>query len=83
MFKLYNAADDGSLDAGDLTLIATIEADMDESTLDTLNLTRQVNVNYDEVRIGTSMTDVLPVIPEPGIAILGSFGLLGLLRRRR
>jgi len=63
VFKLYNAADDGSLDQSDLTLIDTIEFNMDESTLSTLNLTRQVNVNYDEVRIGQSFNDVLPVPP--------------------
>jgi hypothetical protein len=81
VFSLYNAIDDGNLDISDLSLIATIEANVDESSLDTLNLTRQVNVNYDEVRIGTTMESVL--VPEPSIAILGSLGILGLLRRRR
>jgi len=81
VFNLWNAADDGSLDAGDLTLIDTIEADVDESTLNTLNLTRQVNVNYDEIRVGTELSDVL--VPEPGSLALLGLGGLCVLRRRR
>lgn len=60
VFKLYKANDDGELSADDLILIDTIEADVDESLLTTLNLTRQVNVNYDEIRIGESLSDVFP-----------------------
>jgi hypothetical protein len=82
VFKLYNVADDGTLDAGDLTLIDTIEADVDESTLSTLNLTRQVNVNYDEVRITTTLPEALG-IPEPAsVALIGLGGLVMLARRR-
>lgn len=55
---------------------------MDESTLDTLNVTRQVNVNYDEIRITTSLEEALG-IPEPSAALLGGLGLLTILRRRR
>jgi len=80
VFKLYNAVDDGSIDIGDLTLIDTIEADVDESTLNTLNLTRQVNVNYDEVRIGTTFDSV---IPEPASAVLMGIGTLLIAGRRR
>ncbi len=86
VFKLYNATDDGSLDAGDLTLIDTIEADMDESLLTTLNLTRQVNINYDEVRIATTLDEALGlgVVPEPSTtALLGLGGLALILRRRK
>ena len=72
-----------TLAGGTLTAITSIEVDVDESTLDTLNLTRQVNTAYDEIRIGESFDDVVVAIPEPSIAILGSFGLLALLRRRR
>ncbi len=90
IFNLYYATG-GSLDYGpwsggdygDFVLAATIEADVDESTLDTLNLTRQVNVNYDEIRIGTTLDSVIVQVPEPAAALLGSFGLLCLLRRRR
>ena len=65
VFKLYNVTDDGELSEDNLTLIDTIEADVDESLLAILNLTRQVNVNYDEIRIGESLADVLAVGPGP------------------
>jgi len=83
VFNLYNVLDDGSLDVNDLSLVATIEADVDESLISTLNLTRQVNVNYDEVRIGTTLDDVL-IIPEPSsfTLILLALGTLFILRRR-
>jgi hypothetical protein len=41
------------------------ESDVDESLLTTLNLTRQVNVNYDEIRIGESLSDVFLAGPGP------------------
>lgn len=84
-FNLYDVTDDGSLDASDLNLVASIEADVDESLLDTLNLTRQVNVNYDEVRIGESLNDVLVPVPEPSTFALlaGCFGLTWVMLRRR
>lgn len=65
VFRLYQATDDGGLSADDLVLIDTIEADVDESLLSTLNVTRQVNVNYDEIRIGDSLADVFPGAPGP------------------
>ncbi|MFN3168032.1 MAG: PEP-CTERM sorting domain-containing protein [Phycisphaeraceae bacterium] len=82
VFKLYRVTDDGSLDAGDLVLIDSIEADVDESMLSTLNVTRQVNVNYDEIRITTTLDEALGV-PEPtSVALMGLGGLV-LARRRR
>lgn len=84
-FNLYYAPNT-SIDLTDLgayTLAASIDGDFDESTLNTLNLTRQVNVNYDEVRIGTTFDSVAAVIPEPSTALLGGLGALLLLRRRR
>ena len=76
----------GSVAGGTLSPIAsTIEIDIDQTAseiLDTISLTRQVNVNYDELRIGTMLSDVVP-IPEPSaITLLGLAGL-ALLRRRR
>jgi len=82
VFRLYNVTDNGSLDASDLVLIDTIEGDVDESSLSTLNLTRQVNVNYDEVRVGTDL-DLVLGIPEPSSLSLLALAGLGLLRRRR
>ena len=73
----------GSVVGGTLNPIASpIEVDVEQSLLDTVNLTRQVNLNYDELRIGSSLDDVL-AIPEPSAALLLGFGALGLLRRWR
>ncbi|MFN3168033.1 MAG: hypothetical protein ACE37H_13315, partial [Phycisphaeraceae bacterium] len=59
-FTFYNVTDDGSLDTGDLVQVAsTIEIDVDESLLTTLNVTRQVNLNYDEIRIAGSLEEAL------------------------
>ena len=77
VFTLY---DYNTATVGDHNLVTSIEVDADESLLDNLNVTRRVNTAYDEIRIGTTEADV---IPEPSVAILGSFGLLALLRRRR
>lgn len=37
----------------------------------------------DDFRLGTDITDVVNVIPEPSVTILGSLGVLALLRRSR
>jgi len=56
--------------------------DLDQSQFDTLNVAG-TKFFVDEIRIGTTFSDVAPV-PEPGtLALLGSGGLLLLLRRRR
>jgi len=72
----------GSIVGGSLSQIcSTMEVDVDQSTLDTLSLTRQVNTAYDEIRIGTSFDDV--VVPEPATLGLLTMGGLFALRRRR
>jgi hypothetical protein len=74
-----------------LTPIAsTLEVDVNQSLLGMVNLTRQVNLNYDELRIGTSLDDVLGIqaaaVPEPGTFVLVASGLLAVAwfgRRRK
>ncbi len=52
-------------DMDNLVQITSIEVDVDESLLDTLVLTRQVNTAFDEIRIGTTLDDVLGLVPPP------------------
>lgn len=79
----YSGAGSISADMSNLTAIAsTIEVNVDETTLDFLSLTRQVNTAYDEIRVATTLDEVLG-IPEPSVALLGGLGTLFLLRRRR
>lgn len=83
----------GSIIGGTLNPIAsTIEVSVNQGDLDVVNLTRQVNLNYDELRIGTSLDAVLGIeaeaapIPEPSAFALAALGLSGLAwfgRRRR
>lgn len=61
---------------------STIEVNVDETTLDTLSLTRQVNTAYDEIRIATSFEEVIG-IPEPASLILIGIGSTMILARRR
>ena len=87
-FTLYDyQLNAGSVTGGTLNPIAsTLEVNVTQASLDTLSLTRQVNTAWDEIRIGTSLSDVLgsSVIPEPSTAALVGAGLLALgLRRRR
>jgi len=84
-FTLY----DVELNAGSVigsTLVpicSTVEADVDQSTLDTVNITRRQATDWDELRIGTSLEDV-GIIPEPAtLALLGLGGLATLIRRKR
>lgn len=84
VFSFYNyLLNDGSVVDGTLDLVTSIEVDVDESLLNTLNVTRQVNTAYDEIRIGTTFDSVVLAIPEPSTALLGGIGMLFLLRRRR
>ena len=70
-YTLYDfKLNDGSVVGGTLNQIAaTLEIDVDQGELDTLNLTRQVNLNYDEVRIGRTFADVVPGAAAPVFAI--------------
>jgi len=78
VYKLYNNELNGILtQIGD-----TLEVNITQADLDTVNLTRQRSVAYDELRIGTSFEDV-GVVPEPAtLAMLGLGGLM-MARRRR
>jgi len=64
-----------------LDLVTSLEVDADETALDTLSLTRQVNTAYDEIRIGTTQRDVVAV-PNPA-ALPAGLALIGLLALRR
>ncbi len=61
VYKLYNyELNAGSVVAGTLTQIGdTLEVDLDQSTLDRIQFTRQRRPSYDELRIGTSLNIVL------------------------
>ena len=61
---------------------STLEVDVDETLLDTLSLTRQVNTAWDEIRIADKRKNVLG-IPEPSTIILTGLGLFGFCFRRR
>lgn len=65
-FTLFSyLLNEGQIAGGSLNEITRIEVDVDESELDTLNLTRQVNTHYDEIRVGESLSDVLASGPGP------------------
>jgi hypothetical protein len=85
VFELFShGLNGGVIDGSDLTQIGdTLEVDIAEAGLDRLQITRQRRPSYDEIRIGTSLDDVLGVVPEPSAALTGGLGALLLLRRRR
>jgi len=66
-YTLYNYELNGdTVVDGTLTQIGdTLEVDVTQADLDTVTLTRQRSVAYDELRIGTSLADVVPGVPEP------------------
>jgi len=66
------------------TAFATMSADFNQSLFDTISFESRQIGKIDEIRFGTSWSDVgLAVVPEPSAALLGGLGLLALLRRRR
>ena len=71
VYKLYNyELNAGSVVGGTLTQIGdTLEVDLDQSTLDRIQFTRQRRPSYDELRIGTTLGIVLggidPMEPSP------------------
>lgn len=85
LFHYDRAFAEGSVtaDMANLVEIGSIEVDADESLLGTLNVTRQVNTAFDEIRIGSTLESV--VVPEPSsFALLaGCFGLAWIMVRRR
>lgn len=76
-FYAYNSAT-----PGDHTLVETLDINVDETVLNTLNLTRQVSVAYDEIRLATTEAEALG-IPEPSTLSLLLLGGIPLIRRRR
>lgn len=79
---LYNITDVTSISAP--AAFATLTQDFDQSQFDTISFeSRQIAV-VDEIRFGTSWSDVgLSIVPEPSAALLGGLGTLLLLRRRK
>ncbi len=85
VFELFSHdLNGGVIDGSALTQIGdSLQVNINEADLDRLQITRQRRPSYDEIRIGTTLDDVLGVIPEPSTALLGALGTLLMLRRRR
>lgn len=83
-FNLYDyTLGGGTIAGGSLgSPVSSILVDVDQGQLTTLSIARQVNTAYDEIRIGTTLDDVLGV-PEPSAPMLLGLGGLALLRCRR
>ena len=79
-FDLYAVGTDLALG----TAIATQLADVDESLLDTITLSTNRGPGLDEIRIGTTYADVVPV-PEPSTyaMLAGLLALTSVMIRRR
>lgn len=85
-FYEYQLSGTDTIAGGSLSLVTSIDnVDVDEAGLDTISIARQVNKAYDEIRIGTSLDDVLGLtaVPEPSAFVLIGLAGLALLRRRR
>ena len=77
--SLYNVTD---VNAALPAAFATLTADLDQSAFDTLAFGGAQIGAFDEIRFGTTLTDV-GVVPEPtSLTLLGLGGLM-MLRRRR
>lgn len=61
----------------------TLTADLDQSTFDVVSIGDAQTSVFDEIRIGTTVEDVLPAVPEPSSTLLIGLSSLVLLRRRR
>jgi MYXO-CTERM domain-containing protein len=79
--SLFNITDPTATSAP--AAFATLSVDFDQTAFDTISFeSRQITV-IDEIRMGTSWSDVGLAIPEPSAVLLGGLGALFLLRRRR
>lgn len=82
---LYNVA---ATDTALPTAFATVTADLDNASFDTISIADGQTSGFDEIRFGTSLEKVTPglftAVPEPSsMMILMGLGGLGLLRRRK
>lgn len=77
---LYDITDPGAaLPAS----FATMTMDVDQTDFDTISIADGQTSGFDEIRFGTELGDVLPVVPEPSSFALVGLSALSLLRRRR
>lgn len=65
------------------TEFTTMTADLNQSLFNVVSLAEGQTSAFDEIRLGTELADVLPVIPEPSSLALIGLSALGFLRRRR
>lgn len=83
---IYNLSADNTIDSSDpASWVRTVGLTGVDNTFDELQFKLDGSGTWpsvDEIRLGNTWADVTGV-PEPRFALLGGFGLLGLLRRRR
>ena len=85
VITLYNVAE---TDTALGTAFATLSADLDNSTFDTISISDGQASAFDEIRFGLSLADVTPgqfaAVPEPSsMMILIGLSGLGMIRRRK